>query len=277
MLIRAICGIFRGNGPLSVKKTILVSSSFLAVGLIAPLLACAELSNDTVLGPGLRSQPAYDGSATQRVELVPIVRYLGRPWFVRSTQSVLEAGVRMELASGLHVGAQLAYEPGREASESGFLNDHNVPSIDAGASIGVHLEWDHKIGPMPITLLARGRQNIDFDLGAQFDLRLSAGVFQKGPVSAGVFGQATWANEKSTSSFYAVKPRQSGVTGLPAFSAGSGWLFGSLGLLWSVNLSRSWIMVGSMETRHLQGDALHSPLTERSVNYYASAGLVYRF
>ncbi len=43
--------------------------------------------------------------------------------------------------------------------------------------------------------------------------------------------QATWADAKSTGSFYAVTPTQSAVTGLPGFNTNSGLLFGSLGLL----------------------------------------------
>jgi outer membrane scaffolding protein for murein synthesis (MipA/OmpV family) len=234
----------------------------LALGLMAPLLAFAELSNDALVGPGIRGRPAYDGSDSQRVELVPVVRYFGQPWFARSTQGVLEGGARMGLAPGLDAGAQLAYEPGRRTSESDFLRNHNVSGIKRGASIGAHLEWDQKLGPVPITLLARARQHTESDLGAQVDLRLSAGVFRSGRVAAGIFTQATWANAKSTSSFYAV--------------AGSGWLFNSLGLLWSVDLTRDWIVVGSMEARHLRGDAARSPLTERSTNHYVSVGLAYR-
>jgi MipA family protein len=252
-------------------------SALLAFSLMAPTLAFAELSNDTLLGAGLRSRPAYDGSASQRTELIPVIRYLGERWFARSTQGVLEGGLRWQLAPGLHAGGQLAYEAGRKASEADFLRNHAVPDINRGASIGAHLEWDHKIGPVPITLLARVRQRTDSALGAQADLRLSVGVFQSGPVSAGVFTQATWANAKSTGSFYGVTPAQSAATGLPVFSAGSGWLFGSAGLLWSVDLSRRWVVVGSMEARHLQGDAARSPLTERSTNYYVSAGLAYHF
>jgi outer membrane scaffolding protein for murein synthesis (MipA/OmpV family) len=248
-----------------------------ALGLIAPPVAFAELSDEPLLGPGLRFRPEYDGSASQHFELVPVVRYFGQPWFVRSTQGVLEGGVRIELAPRLHTGAQLAYEPGRKRSESDFLNDHNVSDINAGASIGAHLEWDHKIGPMPFTLLARVRQHLNFDLGAQVDLRLSAGVFQSGRFAAGVFTQSTWANAKSTSSSYAVTPAQSAVTALPAFDTGSGWLFGSLGLLWSFDLTRNWVVVGSMEARFLYGDAERSPITERSTNYYVSGGLAYRF
>jgi outer membrane scaffolding protein for murein synthesis (MipA/OmpV family) len=251
--------------------------AILAVGLIVPMLAFAELSNDTMLGPGLRWRPAYDGSAFQSVEVVPVVRYFGQPWFVRSTQGVLEGGVRLKLASGLHIGTQLAYESGRKTSESDFLKNHNLSDINPGASIGAHLEWDHKIGPMPITLLARVRQHIDFDLGAQVDLRLSAGVFQYGRFSAGVFTQVTWADTKSTSSYYAIMPTQSAVTGLRGSDASSGWLFGSLGLLWSFDLTRHWIVVCSMEARQLYGDAERSPITERSTNYYVNGGLAYRF
>jgi outer membrane scaffolding protein for murein synthesis (MipA/OmpV family) len=246
-----------------------------AFGLIVPPVAFAELSNESLLGPGLRSQPAYDGSDSQRVAFVPVVRYFGQPWFVRSTQGVLEGGVRMELAPGLYAGAQLAYEPGRETSESDFLKNHGVPDVDRGASVGVHLEWDHMFGPMPITLLARARQNTDSDLGAQADLRLSAGVYRGGRFAAGVFAQATWANEKSTDSFYGITPQES--VSLPAYHAGSGLLFASVGVLWSVDLSQKWIVVGSVESRHLEGDAADSPLAERGSNYYASAGLAYRF
>ena len=246
-------------------------------GLIVPLAAFAELSNDSLLGPGLRSRPAYDGSASQRIEVVPVVRYFGQPWFARSTQGVLEGGARMELAPGLHAGAQLAHEPGRQPTESDFLKSRNVSGINHGASVGVHLEWDHKFGPVPITLLARARQHTDFDRGAQADLRLSAGVYRSGRVAAGIFTQVTWANAKSAGSFYGITPPQSAATGLPAFGAGSGWLFGSVGLLWSVDLTPDWIVVGSMEARRLQGDAARSPLAERASNYYLSAGIAYHF
>jgi len=247
------------------------------LGLIVPLVAFAELSDESLLGPGLRSRPAYDGSASRRTELVPVVRYLGPRWFARSTQGVLEGGVRMELEPGLHAGAQLAYEPGRKTSESDFLRSHSVPDVDPGASVGVHVEWDHKFGPVPITLLARVRQHTESNRGAQVDLRLSAGAYRGGRVAAGVFTQATWANAKSAGSLYDIEPEQSAAAGLPAFHAGSGWLFANFGLLWSVDLSRDWIVVGSLEARRLHGDPARSPLAQRVSNHYASAGLAYRF
>ena len=248
-----------------------------AFGLMVPLAAFAELTNDSLLGPGLRWRPAYDGSASRHLELVPVVRYFGDTLFARSTQGVLEGGARYELAPGLHAGAQLAYESGRKPSESDFLKIHNIAGLNPGASVGLHLEWDHKLGPMPITLLGRVRQHTESDRGAQADFRLSAGVFQKGPVSLGLFTQATWANAKSTGSFYGLTPQQSAGTGLPAYAAGSGLMYASAGLLYGIDLSKNWVVVGSLEARRLRGDASGSPLVERASNYYFSSGVAYHF
>lgn len=248
-----------------------------AFAAMLPLAVFAELSNDSLIGPGLRYRPAYDGSQSQSLELVPVIRYFGQTWFVRSTQGVLETGVRTEFVPGLHAGAQLAYEPGRKVNESVFLQNHQIADTSGGASIGLHVEWDHAFGPVPVTLLARVRQNVDSARGAQADLRLSVGVFHGGPVSAGVFTQATWADAKSTGALYGIEPQQSEITGLPAFQPGSGLLFTSFGLLWSVDLNPKWVVVGSLESRRLSGDAAHSPLVERSSNSYISAGIAYRY
>jgi len=245
--------------------------------LIAPLAAFAQSppADPVLIGAGMRARPAYDGSASQRGEPIPVLRYYGGPWFARTTHGVFEGGARVELAPGLNLGVQLAYEGGRAAGESGFLRSHNVPDIDPGISFGMHVKWDRMLGPVPVSLLARGRQHSDADLGAQADLRLTAGIYGEGGVLAGVFAQATWANAKSVQSFYGITPQQS--TTLPAFDGGSGPLFTSIGLLWSVDLSREWLALGSAEARKLRGDAARSPLAERTSNYYASAGLAYRF
>jgi outer membrane scaffolding protein for murein synthesis (MipA/OmpV family) len=197
--------------------------------------------------------------------------------FARSTQGVLEGGLRIELASGLHAAAQLAYEGGRRASESGLLARHAIADIDRGASIGVQLEWDSQIGPVPLSLLARVRQHVDADHGAQFDLRLSSGVFKSGAVAAGVYVQGVWADAKSTRALYGVTLQQSSASSLPVFAAGRGWLAASVGLLGSLDLGPQWVLVGSLEARRLRGDAADSPLVERASNHYLNAGLAYRF
>lgn len=254
-------------------------AAVVAVCLLAPFAALAQSppAAPEWIGVGVRTRPAYDGSASQRIDLIPAVRYYGRPWFARTTQGILEGGAQWELAAGLHAGAQLAYEGGRLASESSFLRDHDVRDIGPGASVGVHLEWDHDFGPMPVDVLGRFRQNVDADRGTQTDLRFTAGIFDGGPVLAGLFFQATWASAKSNRFFYGITADQSAATGLPEFSPGGGLLFTSGGLLWSADLGRTWIAVGGLEARHLEGDAARSPLAERTWNTYASASIAYKF
>src|SRR6266849_10382368 len=204
----------------------------LALLPIVPLAALAQnvLPDYAWIGAGVRTRPAYDGSAAQRTDLIPTVRYYGHPWFVRTTQGILEGGARMEVSRGLNVGAQLAYEGGRLASESDFLRTNNVPDIDPSASVGLHVEWDQNLGPAPVTLLARGRHFVDSDRGAQADLRLTVGVYGGSAFTAGVFIQGTWASSKSSQSLYGITPAQS--TNLSPYAAGSGPWFATGGLLW---------------------------------------------
>jgi hypothetical protein len=157
-----------------------------AVSIFASASVWAELSDESLIGPGLRSRSAYDGSNAQRWELVPVVRSLGQPAFIRTTQDVMEAGLRVALPTGLHLGAQLACKPERQAGESAFLQSRHVAGIRSGASAGVQMELDHRFGPLPVTLLLRTRQRIDGARVSQADLRLSAGAFQRGAFNAGL-------------------------------------------------------------------------------------------
>jgi outer membrane protein len=255
-----------------------VRSALLLLSL-APLAASAQMQvpDYNWLGAGVRTRPAYDGSAAHETDLIPSVRYFGKPWFARTTQGILEGGARLEITHDFHLGAQVAYESGRKSSEAEFLASRNVPDISPGASAGVHAEWDYHIGPAPTTLLARARQFVDTDRGAQADLRYTVGVFGGSAVSAALFFQGTRASAKSNRSFYGVTPDVSASTGLPAYAPGGGLLYTTGGLLWEVDLSKSWIVIGEFEARLLHGAAAGSPLVERTTSRYATASLAYRW
>jgi len=235
--------------------------------LLAPGCALAQIAPDdyALLGVAVRTRPAYDGSDSQRTDLIPLVRYYGKPWFARTTQGVLEGGARWAVTPGLDAGVQLAYEEGRKTSESSLLKSLNVADIDPGASIGAHLEWDSKIGKAPTSLLGRVRQNIDTDRGAQADLRFNVGLHGSGGFILAAYAQATWASSKYIETFYVVN------------NADSGLLHAGLGLLGSYDLSRHWTAVAGVQWRRLHGDAAGSVIVENKSNYYANAGIAYRF
>jgi outer membrane protein len=227
--------------------------------------ALPEYSN--LIGPAVRSRPAYDGSKSQLVDIVPILDYSNTRFFARTVQGVLEGGAHAEIGSGFTIGAQLAYEEGRKASESSFLRDHNVADVAVGVSYGIHAEWDAKLGPAPVLLLARVREQTRSERGAQADLRVTVGVYENGPFQAGIFGQLTWADRKSMRTYY----------GQPGFDPSGGLLFVDAGLLGSYDIAPRWAIIGSVEGRRLKGDAARSPIVETKSSYYAFAGVAYKF
>jgi outer membrane protein len=256
-----------------------VRSALAALLALAPAAAGAQMQvpDYNWLGAGVRTRPAYDGSAAKETELIPSIRYFSGPWFSRTTQGMLEGGARLEVTPDLHLGAQLAYEAGRKSSEAVFLASRNVPDIGPGASAGVHAEWDAHLGPAPTTLLARLRQVLDADRGTQADLRYTVGVFGMGPVSAALFFQGTWASAKSNRSYYGVTADVSASTGLPAYAPGGGLLYTTGGLLYGIDIGKTWMIIGNLEARRLQGAAARSPLVEQPTSRYASASLAYKF
>ena len=231
--------------------------SWLAALLLLPaaVLAAEEPPQDelgTLLGLGVRSRPDYDGASKQELEPIPVIRYYGRTLFARTTQGILEGGARFALARGLDAGVQLAYEGGNDRTD-----------VDPGASIGVHLEWDTRIGPAPINVLGRVRRHLDSDLGTQADLRVAVGIYGSSTLRAWLFGQATWASDDWVRSYYT--------------AGDGGLLFTSAGIEGTYDLSSHWVALASFSVRRLHGDAASSPITEDKTNYYASAGVAYRF
>lgn len=220
--------------------------------MLLPLASAAQDANPVLLGAGLRSRPEYDGARSSRTDAIPLVRYYGRAWFARTTQGILEGGVREELAPQFWAGAQLAYEAGRDA-----------PELDPGASLGLHLEWDRRFGRIPVGFLIRARQHLDTDRGGQADLRINVGVFSGGGLHAVLFSQATWGSENAVLSMY----------GAP----NSGLLFIAGGAAASYDLARHWVLLASAEVRSLRDEAAQSPLAERKSASYVSGGIAYRF
>jgi len=224
---------------------------FLLASLIAASSVYAQ-DPGTLLGAGVRSRPDYDGASKQELELIPVVRYYGHTLFARTTQGTLEGGVRREFRPGLAAGVQLAYEGGNDRTD-----------VDPGASLGLHLEWDTKLGPAPLNVLLRTRHHLDTDLGAQADLRSTLGVYGRGGLVAGVFVQATWASDKFVRSYYT--------------AGNAGLIHTAAGIEGAYDITPRWVAVASVSLRRLHGDAASSPITEDRTNYYASGGLAYRF
>lgn len=255
--------------------------SLLLLALPLTILTSAQAEDmppvTTLIGAGVWSRPAYTGADSNHLTLVPVIRHYGQPWFMRSTFGMLEGGARTEVLSGFTLGAQMAYEGDRASSESALLSSRNIPTLNPSLSWGVHAELEKKLGSMPIIALLRYRQDFDLNRGEQTDFRLTAGIFSGGGLNAGIFAQSTWANNKSANYYYGISAQQSASSGLAAFNAQSGELFGAYGLLWSYDLNPQWILLGNFESRQVREAVSNSPLVQQNSNSYLSLGLAYQF
>jgi len=254
----------------------LVMAAAIAGSLAAP--AYAQTTDDEkYIGIGGRVRPAYEGADSNRGDVIPYLRLYGDHFFARTTQGILEGGWRTKPFGGIVFGAQLAYEEGRITDESAFLKQHNFEDLDPGGSLGLHAEGDWMIGPMPLNALLRYRHDVDSDNGAQTDLRVTAGILDWHGIRAGLFGQLTWGDGKSTQRYYGITPQQAATTGLPAYSAGAGMRVIEVGLVGDIDISEHWIGLWGINVLQLQGDAKDSPITLDKTNWYANAGVAYRF
>ena len=230
--------------------------ALLAVLLLpAAVLAAEEPPQDelgTLLGLGVRSRPDYDGASKQELEPIPVIRYYGKTLFARTTQGILEGGARVNFTPGLAAGVQVAYEEGNDRTD-----------FDPGASVGVHLEWDTKLGPAPINVLARLRRQMHTVNRTLFDLRGAVGVYgssnlkivavRPGDLGERRVGARLLHHWRRRAGLHRVRHRRR-VRPQPALGG-----------------------LASLSSRRLQGDAASSPITEDKTNYYASAGVAYRF
>jgi MipA family protein len=246
--------------------------------LLAATGAFAQPANDEkYLGLGLRVRPAYEGAESSLVDAIPYVRLYGESCFARTTQGILETGWRSPPLGGVVLGAQLAYEEGRSASDSPFLQAHNPGDLNPSVSLGLHAERDWKIGALPLNALVRYRHDLNPDNGAQADLRVTAGILDWHGWLAGLYGQLTWGDAAAMQRSFGITPAQSAQSGLAPYQAGSGMRSFRIGLLGEVDLARHWIALWGVSLQQLQGDARHSPIVREPANWYANAGVAYRF
>jgi outer membrane scaffolding protein for murein synthesis (MipA/OmpV family) len=256
----------------------LVAASLASCGLLFTTGAFAQAADEdpTLIGAGLRARPAYEGAASNKGELVPVLRVYRGPLFARTTQGKLEGGARFSPVRGLFLGGQLAYEGGRLADDSAFLKSRGVPDLDTSASVGFHAEYDFKAGAVPLFALARYRRHIDSDRGAQADFRMTMGLLDKAGFTAAAFGQLTFTDRKEMRSYFGVSQSLSAGSGLATYDPGAGARFLAIGVLGSYDLGRHWIIVGNAEVHQMLGDAGSSPLVEQKTNLYIGLGIAYR-
>lgn len=238
-----------------------------------------EPADPTLLGAAVMVRPSYDGSDSSDLQIIPVLQYTKGMWFARTTEGILEAGIKSSISEALSMGLQVAYEADRNRRDSDFLNRHHVPNLDVSASLGAFMQYEKVLASVPFDLVARYRKDVDTARGDQFDLRLTAGVYggEGKKFNAEIFAQTTWASRKAMQSVYGVSDPAVIGSGLAAFNPSGGNVTNQVGIWASYNLNPHWLLLANLERHQLAGDAKNSPLTEVHANHYFSLGAAYQF
>ena len=87
--------------------------------LFMPLTAAALDDEVQFVGVGIYNHPKFDGSSAQHNDLIPQIQYLNRSWFVRTTEGILEGGLRWGIGQSAAVGVQAAADEPRLVVDGG--------------------------------------------------------------------------------------------------------------------------------------------------------------
>lgn len=261
-------------------------------------------SRDLYVGLGAISQPAYEGGRQRRVRPLPLVQF---EWSNGAFISGMSAGMHLSQEPALEYGPLLALHPKRSSDglggETGGVTYTAVPGVPG------LLRPNNSRGPV---LDAGGDGLLGMD---EVKARLQAGVFANYYITptlrltnSVLYGAGKWrdglvwnvalqhtaaaitahhrvtfsagasvVNQRYNASYFGVSDNESFNSGYRMHAPGGGVQDVYLGAGWNWALSPSWMLASSARVTRLQGDALRSPLVQRSTNVSIATGLAYRF
>ena len=249
--------------------------------------------DDTWLGIGVavKVDPTYDGSDNYRFGVIPAAAgsIAGISFSPRS------AGVAIGLVE-VDLGRDLEFNAGpvgrvRRNRASGIKD----PVVAAAGELGTAIELGGTFG-LTFKRLLNGYDRLSFGTDLRWDVNGAHGGFVATPgvsyrtplsrgtvISAGI--GATYGSGEFNDYYYSVDPVQSTASGLPVFSAGSGFYRAGAGLAFGVDLDGNFenggFVIGTiLGYSRMLGDAKRSPYTSirgSAEQFHAATGVGYIF
>lgn len=231
------------------------STALFLFGAILPAQALAQ-ETELIIGPGAVYVPDYEGSADNEIQPFPFISFNYRDIvFIRGGE--IGANLRTDITSDMSVsvGPLLRYRRDRKEKRNVALR--GLGNVDTSVEAGgfVRLEsgnfWAQAAG---------GKDILDGHGGIVADLQLGTNMEVAENLSASLTATGTWTDDNYSKSFFGVTQAQSGRSGLPVYSPGSGFkdVGATAGLTYS--LSEHWMASAFVGYTRLLGDAADSPL-----------------
>jgi len=262
--------------PSAVPARLLIYACLFLVGTSLPPSAQAK-DLELIVGPGAIYAPDYEGSADHEFQPFPFIVLNYRDILFVNGSDIGVNLIRAEAIPGvtMSLGPIARYRRDRPENRNEKLRglgDVGV-SIETGGFLRLESGglWLQVAGATEV-LEGHGGVVADVQVGAE--TRLS------NRLSANLAVAAAWTDDKYVGSYFGVTPEQSVLSGLPAYTPGSGFKDVGTTLGLSYALSEHWIASAFGGYTRLLGDAADSPLVRlRGKRDQLSGGLFvgYRF
>jgi len=257
----------------------------LAIGLLASSLAMAQEAAvppaDTTwqftVGLGAVSQPRYPGSAHQKTSGFPVLSAGYGRYFIGGVPGAgVPAGVGAYLVQDEHwrLGVGLGGNLQKPRKESDSPRLQGLGDIDATALAAVFASYNDKWWTL--------RGNVLTDVGGkQQGTRLSMDAEARYPIGQTVALSAgpgfTWADAKYTQKFFGIDTAQSARSGLAPYTAKAGLNSVGFTVGADMRIALSWGLGMRVTASKLHGDAVNSPVTEKTTQTTVGLFAAYRF
>ena len=197
--------------------------------------------------------PAFEGSSDYRFRYSPLIDITYRD---RAFLNSNRLRVNFLPSGNIRGGFQLQYLPGRKEQRSESLKGLGDVgwSLQAGVYVEAHFFRGTVISGNITRDIAHGHTNwlASFLLGQ--------GLYQDDNTVLGVGLQTDWASKDYMNAYFGINAAQSAASGLPIFTAHSGFKDIGLLLYGSQDLNRHISLVGNVTLRYMLDSAKDSPI-----------------
>lgn len=218
-------------------------------------------------GAGVGSVPRYEGAATNRLRLIPLLDVENGHFFAGTSRGI---GYNFSDDKSLQYGLRLTMSPYRKQNIDARLN--GMGDINNSAELGGFV--NARFAPWYVSSSVAGSSHgARMELGAGYELELSAAD----QLRAGL--ELNWANGKYMQTYFGVTPAQAAASGgvLTAYNASSGVKDYALKLNWTHSYSKEWFSNAGVSLKQLGPSAKNSSLTQRNSANTANFVVGYKF
>ena len=196
--------------------------------------------------------PAFEGSSDLRFRYSPLIDITYRDRVFLNSNRLR---VNLLPSGNIRGGFQLEYLPGRKEQRSESLKGLGDVgwSLQAGAYVEAHFFRGTVISGDITHDIANGHSNW------LASLLLGQGLYQDDNTGLGVGLQTHWASNDYMNAYFGINAAQSAASGLPIFTAHSGFKDVGLILYGSQDLNKHISLVGNVTLRYMLGSANDSP------------------